>query len=185
MHKQFSQETPVGTIASTSAAAMPSINGSQVSSNWVQSFCIPARFSKPTIRALDSGELTKSSRVEVVAAIAHQIIQETWYPKSKEYDLICEKLIAKYPNVKDSIGSGYVSAFKIDDVHVHTGILLHTQGSWKAQIRQKMKNLRRDSGIKEDGDENDSQAEQPQAKKRRTEQSVNLEDFEVHDISEC
>ena len=43
-----------------------------------------------------------------------------------------------------------------------------------------MKNLRRDSGIKEDGDENDSNAEQPPAKKQRREDSINLEDFEVY-----
>ena len=121
----FLQESPATTVASTSTLAMPSINNSHVTSNWVESFCIPARFSKPTIRAVDSGELSKSSRVEVVAAIAHQIIQKTWYPKSKEYNLICEKLISKYPNVKDSIGSGYVREFKsmMHYVLLHTGFM--------------------------------------------------------------
>ncbi len=36
----------------------------------------------------------------------------TQYPTSSEYNQVCDRLVQKYPVLKDTIGIGYVSLFE-------------------------------------------------------------------------
>ena len=50
--------------------------------------------------------LTKTARIEIIAALATQYTQ---YPTPYEYQTVCKKLIQMYPNIRDPVGNGYVS----------------------------------------------------------------------------
>ena len=63
------------------------------------------------MQALEKKTITKAVRTEVIRVLAHQMLQHTTYPTSEEYTAVCQKLIAPYPVLKDTIGNGYVSAF--------------------------------------------------------------------------
>ena len=115
---------------------MPSSLCSQVSKNiggnstgggatscWIK---IPDLFSRTTMHALATKVITKSARIEIVAAIAFHVYTHTQYPTSQEYTEVCEKLVQKYPVLKDTVGNGYVStiitilAYTIYTFHSHT-----------------------------------------------------------------
>ena len=53
--------------------------------------------------------LTKTARVEIIAALATHMVQYTRYPTPYEYQTVCKKLIQAYPNIQDPVGNGYVS----------------------------------------------------------------------------
>ena len=57
--------------------------------------------------------LTKGQRVEIIEVVAYRVLAHTEYPTSHEYNAVCQSLITKYPNIKDTIGNGYVSSFTI------------------------------------------------------------------------
>ena len=57
---------------------------------------------------LEKGEITDALRCENVASICVPWYQVCTYP-SKEYTAMSKQLIQKYPVLKDSYGTGYVS----------------------------------------------------------------------------
>lgn len=59
--------------------------------------------------ALESGEIIKAVRTEIINAVALQLFQYTTLPMPEEYTGVCVKLITAYPVLKDTIGNGYVS----------------------------------------------------------------------------
>lgn len=83
----------------------------------------------------------------------------TQYPTSAEYTAICQQLVARYSVLADTIGNEYVSTpislprpdqlvashffapFSV--VLFCVSMLQFIKGSWKMQLRQKMKNMRR------------------------------------------
>ena len=71
----------------------------------------------------------------------------------------------KYPILKDIHGNGFVSLSFI----IHHN-LTFTQGSWKIQLHQKFKNMRRDPGRKrklDEDKENEEPSASPQAKRQK------------------
>lgn len=60
-------------------------------------------------KAIQSGVLTKSSRDEIVGAIASRMIQVTRTPTPSEYQGIRKKLVLEYPTLQDPFGNGCVS----------------------------------------------------------------------------
>ena len=78
--------------------------------------------------------------------ISWEVWRYTQYPSSEEYNTVCKLLIQKYPVLKDTIGNGFVSDTFYNNFYVYNIL----QGSWKVQLRQKLKNMRRpdDSGHK-------------------------------------
>ena len=69
--------------------------------------------------------LTKGQRVEIIEVVAYRVLAHTEYPTSHEYNAICQSLITKYPNIKDTIGNGYVSSFAITGDCKHMLYFLH------------------------------------------------------------
>ena len=56
------------------------------------------------------GRLTKRIRTEMIQSLSCLVMIHTKSPSSEQYNLVCRKLIEKYPTLKDDIGStGYVS----------------------------------------------------------------------------
>ncbi len=67
-------------------------------------------FSIRTEDTLKTGVLTKRVRTEIVQALSSSILVHTKNPTGAQYNYICQKLIDKFPVLKDDIGStGYVS----------------------------------------------------------------------------
>ena len=52
-------------------------------SNWLQTFIIPDRFSTRTMEAIKSGLVTKGIRMEIITAIAIQMMRYTMQPTSE------------------------------------------------------------------------------------------------------
>ena len=80
------------------------------SNQWHHTFEIPACFSNRTEEAIKNGQLTKKARTEIVQALSSSILVHTKEPSSVQYNTVCQKLIQKFPTLKDEIGAtGYVS----------------------------------------------------------------------------
>ena len=77
--------------------------------NWAKHLTLPARFSKETTSAIESGLLTRKARVEVHNSVATLMLVYTSRPTTADRDVVCSRLIQKYPALKDSSPSGYVS----------------------------------------------------------------------------
>ena len=128
----LSSKIPANQTPSTQQAA-PAIG-----SAWISS-CVPDTFSKRTREGIEKGVVTRGQRIEITEVIAYRLLAYTEYPTSAEYNGVCQALIANYPTLKDTIGNGYVSSCII----VTYNSKLHIQGSWKIQLRNKFKNMRR------------------------------------------
>ena len=76
--------------------------------SWIPS-CIPDTFSRRTRVEIEKGVLTKGQRVEITEVTAYRALAHTKYSTSTEYNALCQSLTTKYPNIKDTIGNGYVS----------------------------------------------------------------------------
>ena len=86
-------------------------SGSQLS-DWLQSFKIPERdsFSGSVQRAIDTGVVSSKARREIVQMLRTLISMHALYPVSEQYIAVSQKLVTKYPNLRDPIGTnGFVS----------------------------------------------------------------------------
>ena len=63
-----------------------------------------------TIR--EGSSLTRKQRIEITEVMAYRILAHTEFPTSAEYNAVCQAL-AKFPTTTDSIGTGYVSNFRV------------------------------------------------------------------------
>lgn len=93
-------------------------------SDWHQSFQIPEResFSGSVQRAIDTGVISSKARREIVQVLRTLISMHTLYPVSEQYIAVSQKLVAKYPNLRDPIGTnGFVSTISdsISTVSIH------------------------------------------------------------------
>ena len=57
--------------------------------------------------------LTKGQTIEIIEVIAYRLLAHTEYPTSADYDALCQCLITKYPNIKDTIANGYVRSQRV------------------------------------------------------------------------
>jgi len=74
----------------------------------VAEFCNTAVFYKN--REIHSkGEITKGTRQEIIVSLGWEVWKHTQFPTSEEYNGICQSLVQKHPDLKDTIGNGYVS----------------------------------------------------------------------------
>ena len=59
--------------------------------------------------AIKNGDILKSARVEIVAAMYTRMLQHNSYPSPYEYKVACQRLVHKYRTLEDKIGNGIVS----------------------------------------------------------------------------
>ena len=71
-------------------------------STWLSQFSLP-EFSRKTMETLKKGEIKRSTRVEIVHAIALQMWCHTHYPTSEEYTGVLRLLVDKYPVLRDGL----------------------------------------------------------------------------------
>ena len=104
--------------------------------------------------------MTKTARVEIIAALHTRMLQLADYPTPQDYKLVCQKLVSVYPTLGDCNGSGYVSdTYYYYSMYLYNIIIVYVQlncasiipshniqGSWKEQLKQKFRNGRRGSG---------------------------------------
>lgn len=69
---------------------------------------LPVRFSSATSKAIETGILTKNSRVEIVHSLSTLILMHTSRPTPHDLDTISRRLVQKYPKLRDTVDSGYV-----------------------------------------------------------------------------
>ena len=79
--------------------------------DWAEHLTLPIRFSKETADAIESGVLTRKTRIEIHNSLATLILVHTCRPTSNDRKIVCRRLIEKYPSLRDSSPSGYVSIF--------------------------------------------------------------------------
>jgi hypothetical protein len=101
---------------STSFSRVPKLD-------WAEGLALPTRFSTPTTKAIETGVLTKSARVEIVHSVATLMLMHTSRPTPHDLDTVSRRLIVKHPKLRDTVDKGY--------------------GSWRSKLRTKFKNLRR------------------------------------------
>ena len=78
---------------------------------------LPTRFSTPTMKAIETGILTKIARVEIVDSLATFMLVYTSRPTPHDFTTISRRLIEKYPILRDKVDNGYVRAFWNQPVH--------------------------------------------------------------------
>ena len=81
-------------------------------SDWLQSFKIPDHdtFSGSVQRAIDTGVISSKARREIVQVLRTLISMHTLYPVSEQYVAVSQKLVTKFLNLCDPIGTyGFVS----------------------------------------------------------------------------
>lgn len=79
-------------------------------SDWAEQLTIPVRYSGGTNEAIKSGLMTRAARVEINNALATLMMVYTMRPSPDEMHTVCRRLVQKYPKLKDSSPTGYVSA---------------------------------------------------------------------------
>ena len=81
----------------------------EVVDDWAERFTIPTRFSAETLTAIKSGIPTNRARNEIVNSLATLILVHTNRPTPDDFTSVCQKLVTKYPTLKDKVDSGYVN----------------------------------------------------------------------------
>jgi len=61
------------------------------------------------MEAVETGDITRKVRIEVVNRVAFAMMEHTTRPTSEEYTVVSRMIVTKHPVLKDSIGNGYVS----------------------------------------------------------------------------
>ena len=77
--------------------------------DWADRLVLPTRFSTPTTKAMESGVLTKKARIEIVDSLATFMLIHTSRPTPQDFTTISKRLIEKYPKLRDTVDTGYVS----------------------------------------------------------------------------
>ena len=77
--------------------------------DWAEGLALPTRFSTPTTKAIETGVLTKSARVEIVHSVATLMLMHTSRPTPHDLDTV-SRLIEKHPKLRDTVDKGYVSS---------------------------------------------------------------------------
>ena len=88
----------------------PIINGQ--ASDWHIGFQFPPKetYSWSVQKAIETGVISSKARREIVQVLRTLISRYTKYPTSDQYTIISQKLVEKFPNLRDPIGSnGFVS----------------------------------------------------------------------------
>jgi len=78
------------------------------STDLLHTFSLP-KFSRKTQECIESSRISKGVRTDIVSALAYEIWRHVQYPTPEEYNEVCKRLVEKYPNLRDTIGNGYVS----------------------------------------------------------------------------
>ena len=76
--------------------------------DWAEGLVIPTRFSTPTTKAIETGILTKSARVEIVHSLSTLMLMHTSRPMPHDLDTVSRRLIEKHPTLRDTVDKGYV-----------------------------------------------------------------------------
>ena len=91
-------------------------------------------FSGSVQRAIESGVIVSKARQEITRTLLTLMRQYTRYPTSEQYTGVCQKLISKYPKLRDPIGSnGFVSRSNVFYLsldlcmHTYTHVHMYTQ----------------------------------------------------------
>ena len=76
---------------------------------WTEQVPIPVHFSVRTESCMKKDILNNKSIYEIVDSVAFVIMRFTIRLKPRELGVICKRLVAKYPSIKDRSDSTYVS----------------------------------------------------------------------------
>ncbi len=102
------QEHTNPTISGEASTDSATISSSQGKATWHLTFQVPSSFSISTENAISTGVLLKKHRVQ---SLSTGILAFTNRPDGEQYNAVCEKLITKYPTLRDYLGekNHYVS----------------------------------------------------------------------------
>ena len=72
---------------------------------------LPTHFSTPTMKAIETGILSKKAGVEIMDSLATFMLVHTSQPTPHDLTTISRRLIEKYPILRDKVYNGYERAF--------------------------------------------------------------------------
>ena len=83
--------------------------------DWHLSFAIPEKhtFFQAVQDSIETGLVTPRAKRGLIQVLRTLIIQHTKYPSRDEYNVVCKKLIEKYPKLHDGGQSGCVSVMGV------------------------------------------------------------------------
>ena len=72
-------------------------------SEWHLNFMIPqdTAFTSCVQQAIKTGVITTKARREIISVLRTYVVSNTVYPTSDQYNTVCRKLVAKFPNLVD------------------------------------------------------------------------------------
>ena len=133
-------ELPISTQSPTVESTVT--QSSTVQSTWHLEFDIPEldTFSGAVKDAVKTGVVTSMARREIIQVLRTYMTQHTTRPSSEQYVTVCQKLIGKFPRLKDTEGD---SPFVSNECCVYFYIEISIKATWRLSLRNSFKNFRR------------------------------------------
>lgn len=76
---------------------------------WEDDFCIPRQYSEVVMNELTTGIITGTTRRAIVQDVAAKCLNHCKYPTTGQIEVIASKIVAQFPILSDTIGTGHVS----------------------------------------------------------------------------
>lgn len=76
---------------------------------WEHEFSVPKQYSETVMAALTAKKISSNVRAQISQDVATKMLGYCKYPTSDQYEVIAQKIVATFPVLRDSMGTGYVS----------------------------------------------------------------------------
>ena len=87
---------------------------------WEGTFVIPRQYSQRVMDELSTGQITCTTRRAIIQDVSAKCLNHCKYPTSEQLALVvvASKIVAAFPVLADTIGTGHVSSFHNLLLHV-------------------------------------------------------------------
>ena len=85
---------------------------------WEGTFVIPRQYSQRVMDELSTGQITCTTRRAIIQDVSAKCLNHCKYPTSEQLVVVASKIVAAFPVLADTIGTGHVSSFHNLLLHV-------------------------------------------------------------------
>lgn len=82
---------------------------------WEDTFVVPKQYSQTVMAELTSGRVTGTTRRAITQDVATKCLNYCKYPTSGQLEVVASKIVAVFPILADTIGTGHVSITIVDN----------------------------------------------------------------------
>lgn len=75
---------------------------------WEEEFVVPKQYSDIVMGELTTNQVTSTTRRAVVKDVAAKCLNYCKYPTSEQLQVVASKIVATFPNLADTLGTGHV-----------------------------------------------------------------------------